>query len=49
MSDVSKGMKKQFFPNPVPKYTEDRQILRGKLSCPHCGQKIKVRTFLSSH
>jgi len=50
MSDVSDGMKKKIqdgmFPKPYPKYTQDRQMLRGKLKCPHCGHEIKVRCHL---
>ncbi len=39
MSDVN-------WKKPIPKYTGDRQMLRGKLHCPHCGHEIKVRCHL---
>ncbi len=38
MSDVN-------FKTPTPKYT--RELLRGKLHCPHCGHQINVRTHLT--
>ncbi len=42
MSDVNQ---KQQFTSPTPKYTQE--LLRGKLHCPHCGQRIHVRTTLT--
>ncbi len=47
MSDVYDGMKRgRIYKKPIPKYTQDRQMLRGKLKCPHCVHEIKVRCHL---
>jgi len=45
LSDVTDGsrQKQTNFERPVPKYTKDRETLRGRLKCPHCGAKIACR------
>jgi len=46
LSDVNEKQTTKYFHKPIPKYTQDRQMLRGKLKCPHCGHEIKVRCHL---
>jgi len=49
MSDVNDHrLHKQHFDKPIPKYTADREMLRGVLKCPNCGEKIRVRVTLKT-